>query len=790
MSVIIPDGAYEIISVYRYNNTPLALDVAGASDASRSDVNSFTRNHTDAQRWEITNFEDYGGCVQITAIMSGLCLDVPYASFDTDPRLWAHEDNNSIAQKFSLVADGKTQTIDGKEYPTYTICASVKTDHVVDIEGATNKPGTRTMLHEANGGDNQRWSFVPIDHFNKPGVYKILSAMSENIALDLECASTATGTNIQAYPNNDTIAQRWLVYPNNSNAVLGGIDGTICVLHPKAWKAMDENGGQNINRSNVWLYPINFTKAQCWFAERNGSMAVDKQLVPTYTLVVQASEGSNQLCLDAEGNVARHTNVFAHIRNDGPNQRWAFVPSSVPDDSLPVPASISTTTSIGNNAKSLDISFSCNKENFQARLRTKSRSANGQNYGEWSNWKSTADGLGGNEGWGNEWEPTLTLSLKSGDTKKASVTIPSDYYVDGSTIVSTQVQVEIRACEKRTHILSFSRNGQTYKDNIEYYVNGPSASQVFTLPWKPTPKLEKAVIDGDGILIYYSSDINDGGCVGEVSSSNSDTVTEKGIYGGEGMILIPASKIYTVPTEEIEYKFKLTKDVSSDVISKSMKTEDAANRVKSTIEYSESSYGTYIIKINGVNENNHDSVQVYAASETGLADVYNIEKESTYSKYECISPLKKKLAVYIWIRRSDGTWDVESDILDPITDHSYVWIFNGGACVLDLGTSLPGATQSDSMSRSNESYEIVGRSRKMYRGKTAIERNVSVSGIVTPSLPANGAWNDFDALLKAGHATFRNNRGEVMSVFVTEIERPDELYEYTKVTITQYEESL
>ena len=164
-------------------------------------------------------------------------------------------------------------------------------------------------------------------------------------------------------------------------------------------------------------------------------------------------------------------------------------------------------------------------------------------------------------------------------------------------------------------------------------------------------------------------------------------------------------------------------------------------------------------------------------------------KMATTRVYESVPPLHKKANVILWAVKTDGTWIAVEKELDGIFDHSYVWTFDGGACVLDLSNSKPGATQEDSISRDVQDYKIISREYHSYRFNKTKERDLSVTGAIADDLPEKGAWNDFDALLAAGHATFRNARGEILPVAVTGISRPDSHKGWSEVKVTQKEES-
>ena len=112
----ITDGTYEIISAL---GPTVALDVKGASDKSGSNIQVYTRNKTDAQKFTVTNDGDNGA--QIACTLSGRCVDLANDQLKNGANVRQWDDNNTHAQRWDIEPDGKTVTIDGKGYPTYVI---------------------------------------------------------------------------------------------------------------------------------------------------------------------------------------------------------------------------------------------------------------------------------------------------------------------------------------------------------------------------------------------------------------------------------------------------------------------------------------------------------------------------------------------------------------------------------------------------------------------------------------------------------------------------------------------
>ncbi|EFV01863.1 ricin-type beta-trefoil lectin domain protein [Pseudoramibacter alactolyticus ATCC 23263] len=750
------DGTYEIISVL---GPTVAIDVKGASDNSGANVQVYTRNDSDAQKW--STFDDGTNGIQIACALSGRCLDVAGGKITSGTNVWQWENNDSRAQRWDIVPDGKTVIIGGTSYSTYVV-KSHGTDFALDVSGGNVKPGTNVQIYAANGTDAQRWAFVPINILSAGGTYKIVSGVKENMVLDVSGASTANGANVMLHPSNGGSNQRWIAQKND--------DGTLTFLGAGAKKALDDKGAGTKAGTNVQIWAPNYGTAQSWLAVRMGEMMIAGQTFPTYRLTVQA--GMN-LCLDVQGGSNKPgTNVRLWTANTSAAQRFAFVPASVFEPGLPTPAALSIGTNIGNNQTTVAMAFSCDWRNFQVRCRFRSRGAGGA-FGSWSDYKSALDGQSGNEGWGDAWAPNFTFDNTTGDSKTVSIPIPDAYQVDGTIVMATEMQVEVRA------------HGSNWQGVTGYTVHGNAASKTFGLYWRPTAQVTAATLTGTGLLIRYTSDLEEGGCTVTVSAFGVSAMA-KGLYGASGSVLIPAKQLKAIPSGTIPVTAWVARDLISNTTSASLAVADASNRTTLSITAEASDAGTYLLTIPTVSVS--DTVQSFLIAQDTPVDTHEKSRDERNVIIEAISPLRTPVKALIWIFRTDGSWDAQTISLAPINNHAFCWTFDGGSCVLDLGHN-ENPTQEDTISRAAEDYEVISRPYHAYRLHKARERQLDVSGAVVTDMNKHGAWSDFDALLEAGHATFRNPRGEILPVVVTAISRPLEHPGWTEIKITQRQET-
>lgn len=139
----ITDGTYTLTPACAPN---ARLDVAGGSQANLANVQIYTDNGSNAQKWDINSLGN--GYYKLTAKCSGKVLDAFY-------------DNISSGQNVI-------------QYPW-------------------------------DGGSYQQWKFTDAGD----GYYYIVPRCNESLCLDVYAANNSDGTNVQVYTANQSVAQKW-----------------------------------------------------------------------------------------------------------------------------------------------------------------------------------------------------------------------------------------------------------------------------------------------------------------------------------------------------------------------------------------------------------------------------------------------------------------------------------------------------------------------------------------------------------------------------------------------------
>lgn len=146
-STSITDGTYTLTPACAPN---ARLDVANGSQSAGENVQIYTDNGTNAQKWDITSLGD--GYYKLTAKCSGNVLDAFY----------------------------------------YNISS-----------------GQNVIQYPWGGGSFQQWKFKDAGD----GYYYISPRCNESLCLDVYSASSSDGANVQVYTANQTSAQKWKLTP-------------------------------------------------------------------------------------------------------------------------------------------------------------------------------------------------------------------------------------------------------------------------------------------------------------------------------------------------------------------------------------------------------------------------------------------------------------------------------------------------------------------------------------------------------------------------------------------------
>lgn len=338
--VSVTEGLYTISSAL---NSRLVLDVEGASSANKANVQLYSSNNTDAQKFYLHDvgdktyilislasgkvlevnggsndgvnvcqnvyngssgqkwwlLQDNNGNYTLMSAASGKVLDVAGANAQSGANVQQYTSNGTNAQKFSLKSCNQKILEEG----TYVIQPEVSGGKVLDISGASQADGGNVQIYQMNGTYAQNFRI----RYNGDSTYTLYAEHSGK-ALDISGAGIANGTNVQQYSGNGTAAQKWLLKSVG--------DGSYVFISVSSGKVLDISGGSNSNGANAQIYEYNGSSAQKMQMLKARASVADG----IYT-VVSASSGS--YVLDVSGaSIYNKANIQLYTSNNTDAQKY------------------------------------------------------------------------------------------------------------------------------------------------------------------------------------------------------------------------------------------------------------------------------------------------------------------------------------------------------------------------------------------------------------------------------------------------------------------------------------
>ena len=155
----ITSGLYEIRSVLL---TSMALDVAGGSAIKGANIQLYSANDTNAQKFYIV--EESASHWSIQNAQSRLYMDVARGAAANGTNIQQYTDNDTRAQRWNIQDTGNTVTIDGVACPIVVLGSYVAGDGtawVADVDHAMTTSKTNIQLHSPNGTPAQQFALYP-----------------------------------------------------------------------------------------------------------------------------------------------------------------------------------------------------------------------------------------------------------------------------------------------------------------------------------------------------------------------------------------------------------------------------------------------------------------------------------------------------------------------------------------------------------------------------------------------------------------------------------------------------
>ena len=326
------DGDYYVITNL---GSGKVLELAGGGIVPSTNVQQYTNNRSDAQKWAIIE-SDSDGKYYLVNKLTGLALDVKWANYSNFTNVWGYTFDRSAAQGWTLIKSDFVQ--DGE---TYVIYSSADLSKVFDIKNGAPEPDTNLQIYSSNNSLAQRFE-VEIVNGNE---FRIRTAASGG------WLTVSNGEIVQSGKKADsaTPANTWkAIWKNGFFSLISGMDDNLALTIVDGMavlRAVDESiadyqhfifrpatlisdgyyeiasavgndmvldvaNGSFANQANVQIYEKNGTNAQKFHIVWNGE---------GYVITVARSD----YAVDAKnGGTTSGTNVWLHETNGTRAQLW------------------------------------------------------------------------------------------------------------------------------------------------------------------------------------------------------------------------------------------------------------------------------------------------------------------------------------------------------------------------------------------------------------------------------------------------------------------------------------
>lgn len=344
------DGIY-IIGSAGDPSGDMVLDVNGASFDNSANIQLYENNNSMAQGFYFERHAD--GFYTITNLASGKALELASGGIVPSTNVQQYTSNYTDAQKWAIIRESSS---DGR---VFYYLVNKLTGLALDVKWAEYSNYTNVWGYTFDGSAAQRWSLTKVDgladYFTDGGIYVVHSAADANNVFDIESASSQDGARLQIYASNGTLAQRFQIEVIGDNefrirtAASGGwltvSDGNTVVQSGKledgvrpenTWRAVWKNGFFSL--ASGWTdasstqYVLTISNGRIVIAAADSKLADSQhflfrsaQLISDGYYEIGSGLGNN-LTLDvAGGTLASGSNIQIYTSNGTNAQKFHIV---------------------------------------------------------------------------------------------------------------------------------------------------------------------------------------------------------------------------------------------------------------------------------------------------------------------------------------------------------------------------------------------------------------------------------------------------------------------------------
>ena len=309
------------------------------------------------------------------------------------------ESNNLMQWDFE--DSGNTVNINGISYPTFYLRAYNSSgnrwsdSNALGPNDSADRTYVRMLSSSARTGRKDEWAFVPVQKFESGRLYEIRSMLiPKSLTLDIYKSNPANGANLQVYGVNHTNNQKFYITEEETGKY------SIRCFH--SGKYIDVAGGLAVSGTNVQAWEDNDTRAQRWNIIPYGTTTINgiECLVVRFGSFITATGTTWMMDVMTDlDEYSWETNVqiYEYIQNNDA-QLFALLPTEGEDPTMPVPYDFGVKNSINGTAwnyteSDIRLGWKCAKSwagdgsnNYQIRSRKRLMNSTTSAWKNWSDW--------------------------------------------------------------------------------------------------------------------------------------------------------------------------------------------------------------------------------------------------------------------------------------------------------------------------------------------------------------------------------------------------------------------
>lgn len=178
-------------------------DKSYALQIDGTNINIGKYNNLDTQKWAIRNIDDSYYIISKT----GKYIDLYYGNTTNGTNIQVYDFNGGNGQKYKFIktADGISEKV--LEDGIYRISSALDNNMFIDVYGGYSTNGTNIHLWYRNSGNGQKYRITYLSN----GYYKISSLLDLEKVFDVSYGSTYNGSNLAIYSDSNSINQQWII---------------------------------------------------------------------------------------------------------------------------------------------------------------------------------------------------------------------------------------------------------------------------------------------------------------------------------------------------------------------------------------------------------------------------------------------------------------------------------------------------------------------------------------------------------------------------------------------------